>query len=124
MNKKIAIGVLAYNVEKYIEEVITDLSKTKEQVYVIDDFSDDTTLEILEDLKSTIPIEIIKNKKNIGAGASTKKLIEQAKVDGYEMIVKVDGDGQFLIEDIAKILKIAKKSDYKYIKSNRFGRVE
>ena len=36
------------------------------------------------------------------------------------MIVKVDGDGQFLIEDIAKILKIAKKSDYKYIKSNRF----
>lgn len=120
MNKKIAIGVLAYNVEKYIEEVITDLSKIKEQVYVIDDFSDDTTLEILEDLKSTIPIEIIKNKKNIGAGASTKKLIEQAKVDGYEMIVKVDGDGQFLIEDIAKILKIAKKSDYKYIKSNRF----
>ena len=124
MNKKIAIGVLAYNVEKYIEEVITDLSKTKEQVYVIDDFSDDTTLEILEDLKSTIPIEIIKNKKNIGAGASTKKLIEQAKVDGYEMIVKVDGDGQFLIEDIAKILKIAKKVITNILNLIDFGRVE
>ena len=53
---------------------------------------------------------------------ATKKLI--AKVDGYEMIVKIDGDGQFLIEDIAKILKIAKKVITNILNLIDFGRVE
>ena len=51
MKKKIAIGVLAYDVEKYIEQVLTDLSQTKEQLYVIDDSSNDNTLEILENFQ-------------------------------------------------------------------------
>lgn len=120
MKKKIAIGVLAYNVEKYIEDVLIDLSQTNQQLYVIDDSSEDTTLEILEKLQSKIPMKIIRNKKNIGAGASTRKLIEVVKSDGYEMILKVDGDGQFIIQDIIKILDIASKNNYKYIKGNRF----
>tara|TARA_B100001057_G_C22781020_1_gene923642 strand:+ start:188 stop:1144 length:957 start_codon:yes stop_codon:yes gene_type:complete len=120
MKKKIAIGVLAYDVEKYIEQVLTDLSQTKEQLYVIDDSSNDNTLEILENFQPKVPMKIIRNKKNIGAGASTRKLIEVAKSDGYDMILKVDGDGQFIIQDVIKILDIASKNNYKYIKSNRF----
>ncbi len=120
MKKKIAIGVLAYDVEKYIEQVLTDLSQTKEQLYVIDDSSNDNTLEILENFQQKVPMKIIRNKKNIGAGASTRKLIEVAKSDGYDMILKVDGDGQFIIQDVIKILDIASKNNYKYIKSNRF----
>ena len=49
-----------------------------------------------------------------------KKLIQQTEHDGFDMLVKVDGDGQFTSQDIIKIVEVAKSGEYKYIKSNRF----
>lgn len=120
MEKKIAIGILAFNVEKYIENVVEDLASLGLQLIIIDDSSTDQTLKILKRLNKQYEIIIIKNEKNIGAGLSTKKLIERAKKENYDMLLKVDGDGQFMGRDVKKIVKIAKSGDYQYIKSNRF----
>ena len=120
MEKKIAIGILAFNVEKYIESVVEDLASLGLQFIIIDDSSTDKTLKILMRLNKQYEIIIIKNEKNIGAGLSTKKLIERAKKENYDMLLKVDGDGQFTGQDVRKIVKIAKSGDYQYIKSNRF----
>lgn len=120
MENKIAVGILAFNVEKYIENVVKDLAFLGLQFIIIDDSSTDHTLNILRKLNKQYEIIIIENKKNIGAGLSTKKLIERAKNENYDMLLKVDGDGQFVAQDVKKIVEIAKTGEYRYIKSNRF----
>jgi len=118
--KTIAIGILAYNEELNIENVIRNLLTLNVNLYIINDFSKDNTKKILEQFKNLENVKIINNNKNLGAGISTKRFIQEAVQDGYEFIVKVDGDGQFLIEDVIKIIDIYLKNDYEFIKSNRF----
>jgi dolichol-phosphate mannosyltransferase len=120
MNNKIAIGVLAYNVDSYIENVIKEIIELEYKVYVLDDNSSDKTLEVLDKYKNHQNLNILTNNKNRGAGYSLRKIIKQVKNDGYEFLIKVDGDGQFVINDIKKIIELHKEDNYEFIKSNRF----
>jgi glycosyltransferase involved in cell wall biosynthesis len=117
---QIAIGVLAYNVADYVEEVLSEIQEFKLEVYVIDDASTDDTAELLEKLKNKFDFKLKKNLKNSGAGYSTKLLIDEALNDGYKFLIKVDGDGQFEKADIKKIIDLYKRDNYNFIKSNRF----
>jgi len=122
-DKNIAIGVLSFNTEKYILKVLEDLKILKCPIVVIDDSSKDNSLEIVKDFKLENPdthCEIIENKSNEGAGQSCKYLIEHCKNMGYRYMVKVDGDGQFDLEDIKKIILKLETKKYDFIKSNRF----
>ena len=119
MNKSIALGVLAFNEEAHILDVLTELKLFKLKIYVINDAStDNTNLEINKFNYDNL--EVITNSKNKGAGVSTKILLNKAKDDGYDFLVKIDGDGQFSASDIEKIINIYTKKKYKFIKSNRF----
>ena len=120
MLKKIAIGILAYNEESHIENVLNEILTLKKDVYVLNDSSTDKTMKILEKMNISKNFTIINNLKNEGAGNSTLKLIETIKNDGFDFVVKVDGDNQFKLEDINKIIKLHEDNDYDFIKSNRF----
>tara|TARA_B100000925_G_C21988306_1_gene465571 strand:- start:484 stop:1443 length:960 start_codon:yes stop_codon:yes gene_type:complete len=118
--KKIAIGILAYNEESHIENVLNEILTLKKDVYVLNDSSTDKTMKILEKMNISKNFTIINNLKNEGAGNSTLKLIETIKNDGFDFVIKVDGDNQFKLEDINKIIKLHEDNDYDFIKSNRF----
>tara|TARA_B100000575_G_C23141370_1_gene664317 strand:- start:2218 stop:3177 length:960 start_codon:yes stop_codon:yes gene_type:complete len=118
--KKIAIGILAYNEESHIESVINEILTLKKDVYVLNDSSTDETMNILERMNISKKFTIINNLKNEGAGNSTLKLIETIKNDGFEFVIKVDGDNQFKLEDVNKIIKLHEDNEYDFIKSNRF----
>ena len=120
MVKKIAIGILAYNEESHIENVLNEILTLKKDVYVLNDSSTDKTMKILEKNEYFKNFTIINNLKNEGAGNSTLKLIETIKNDGFDFVIKVDGDNQFKLEDINKIIKLHEDNDYDFIKSNRF----
>jgi len=120
MNNQIAIGILAYNVAEYIEDVLSEVQDLNLTIFVIDDSSSDGTSELLENLKNKYNFKLQKNTKNYGAGYSTKALIENASNDGFKFLIKVDGDGQFEINDIKKIAELYSENNYKFIKSNRF----
>ena len=120
MVKKIAIGILAYNEESHIENVLNEILTLKKDVYVLNDSSTDKTMKILEKMNISKNFTIINNLKNEGAGNSTLKLIETIKNDGFDFVIKVDGDNQFKLEDINKIIKLHEDNDYDFIKSNRF----
>ena len=106
MVKKIAIGILAYNEEMHIESVLNEILTLDRDVYVLNDSSTDRTLDILEKINTTKNFTIINNVKNEGAGKSTLKIIERAKNDGFEFVIKVDGDNQFRLDDISKIINL------------------
>jgi len=121
--KNIAIGVLSFNTEKYILKVLEDLRVLKCPIVIIDDSSKDNSLEVVKSFKKENPdihFEIIKNKSNKGAGQSCRELIKHCKDAGHKYMVKVDGDDQFDIEDIKKIILKLETEKYDFIKSNRF----
>lgn len=121
--KNIAIGILSFNTEKYIFKVLEELKVLKCPIVVIDDASNDNSLEIINEFKKENPdihFEIIKNKTNNGAGQSCRKLIKHCKEMGHKYMVKVDGDDQFDIEDIKNIILNLEKEKFDFIKSNRF----
>ena len=117
---KVALGVLAYNEEVYIQSVIEQLEKLNLDIYIINDSSTDSTKEILSKFKENKKISIINNNKNLGAGESTKVLLEYAKNQSIDFLVKIDGDGQFSISDIEKIIDLYVNNNYQFITSNRF----
>jgi len=118
--KNIAIGILAYNVEKYIDLVLQDALSMDVTVLVINDNSSDKTKKIIEKYNNKKNFYYLENKQNLGAGSSTKLLLKKAKNLGLEFLIKVDGDGQFKKEDIEKIINLYSKENYDFIKSNRF----
>ena len=121
--KNIAIGVLSFNTEKYILKVLEDLKVLKYPIVIIDDSSKDNSLEVVKNFKIENPdihCEIIENKSNKGAGHSCRELIKHCKDAGHKYMVKVDGDDQFDIEDIKKIILKLETQKYDFIKSNRF----
>ena len=121
--KNIAIGVLSFNTEKYILKVLEDLKVLKCPIVIIDDSSKDNSLEVVKSFKKENPdiqCEIIENKSNKGAGQSCRELIKHCKDAGHKYMVKVDGDDQFDIEDIKKIILKLETEKYDFIKSNRF----
>jgi len=120
MTQKIVLGVLAFNEENHIENVIQKLLSLKEDIVIIDDFSSDRTEEILKQFENIKNIKIIRNKNNLGAGSSTKILLDTAKQLGYTFLVKIDGDDQFAVDDVQKIINLHKNGNYQYIKSNRY----
>jgi len=120
MQKKLLIGVLAYNVENFIHDVINDLLDLNYPILIINDGSNDKTIEKLKLFENNKKIIILENQKNIGAGASLRKLFEYAYQNNYDFLVKVDGDGQFKISDVKNLIDKYLFNDFKFIKSNRF----
>ena len=102
---------------------MNELKELNCPIVVIDDSSDDKSLEIVKDFKNENPdnyFEIIENESNKGAGQSCRKLIKHCKDVGYKYMVKIDGDDQFDVNDIKKIILKLETDKYDFIKSNRF----
>ena len=64
-NEKIAIGILAYNVSKYIDNVIDELQDMNLHIYVINDSSSDGTEKKLEKYKEKSNVTEKNCNKNI-----------------------------------------------------------
>ena len=90
-SKNICIIVLSYNVEKFILEVLKDLEIFKTKVFVIDDKSKDNSENVIKKfIESSENFELIKNEKNIGAGASLKKAMQYAQNKNFSYFIKID----------------------------------
>ena len=108
--------VLVHNEEQFIEKVIEKYIDLFENIIVVDDFSTDNSLKILENLNYE-KIHIIKNEKNLGAGQSLQAGINKfIKLDS-NYLIKIDGDDQFELNDINNLLNFAKSNkQYDFIK--------
>jgi glycosyltransferase involved in cell wall biosynthesis len=99
--KKIVVCIPAYNVSRVIREVVTECRKYSDDVIVYDDGSiDDTAVEAKRGGAT-----VISHSKNSGKGAAMKSLFNIAKYLKGDVVVTMDGDGQFLPQEIDKIVK-------------------
>ena len=99
----------AYNEEKNIRKLVSDCLKQVDKVVVCDDGSTDLTKKEATDAGAFV----ISHSQNKGKGAALKSLFEYVKHSDADIIVTIDGDGQFIPEEIPKLTKDIedKKSD-------------
>jgi glycosyltransferase involved in cell wall biosynthesis len=97
----IAIGIPAFNEEKNIAAIITQLKKVTKTIIVCDDGSSDLTGNIAEELGSVV----IKHEKNMGYGAAIRSIFLKAKNLDCDILVTFDADGQHRIDDIDKVIQ-------------------
>jgi len=99
----------AYNEEKSISDIIKRSLSYVDEVVVYDDGSSDKTSINAENAGA----HVIRHKKNLGKGVAFQSLFDYVKKRKADVIVTIDGDGQFLPEEIPKLLMpiIEKGSD-------------
>ena len=98
-----------FNEEGVIEKVIEKTLHHVDKVIVCDDGSSDNTVQKAKDAGAHVLI----HEKNLGKGAAMKTLFEYVKKNQGDIIVTIDGDGQFLPEEIPQLIIpiLEKKAD-------------
>ena len=97
---KIIVGIPAFNEEKNIAVLITQLKKIADKIIVCNDGSTDLTSEIAEELGATV----INHEKNLGYGAAVRSIFLKSKDLDGDILVTFDADGQHRIEDINRVI--------------------
>lgn len=100
-----AIVIPAYNEQATIADLVNRALKQSKKIIVIDDGSEDKTLEELDGLSITL----IKHETNKGKAASLWDGFTEAQKMGVDTIITIDGDGQHAPEDIPLLLAKAKE---------------
>ena len=108
---KLSIVIPAYNEEEGIGGVLKELvplaEKENWEIVIVDDFSSDKTVEVVEDFtKKYKYIHLVKNVYNKGYGGALKAGIGASNSD---IIVTIDADGQHNPCDIEKVAANAEK---------------
>ena len=105
----------AFNEESCIADVIIKAKKHVDNVIVCDDGSSDNTSQIA----ISEGAKVIRHEKNLGKGAAMKSLFDYAKNNDAELMVMIDGDGQFKANEIPLLIKPLLKG-YDIVIGNRF----
>jgi glycosyltransferase involved in cell wall biosynthesis len=93
---KILVILPALNEEKTIGDILDKISEVKisdaniAQI-VIDDGSTDSTAKIAREKG----IRVLSHERNLGVGAAFQSGLREAILDGFDILVSIDSDGQF-----------------------------
>ena len=98
----ICVVIPAYKVSRQIVEVVESMGSEVSKIIVVDDACPQSTGNLLLNESIDPRLEVIQHIVNKGVGGAVKTGYKRALELGYEVIVKIDGDGQM---DSSKLLE-------------------
>ncbi|TAJ44047.1 glycosyl hydrolase [Methanofollis fontis] len=104
-NESITIGTLVIKARRYVDDVL-----------VIDDGSTDDTQNIARDAGALV----IRHLNNSGKGDAVRSALEYARIEGYDYLILLDGDGQHNPEEIPDLLAPLKCGQADVVIGSRF----
>ena len=120
----IAVVIPSYKVTRHILAVIQSIGPEVDRIYVVDDCCPDGSGSYVQENNRDPRVRVLFNEMNLGVGGAVKTGYCAAIEDGFDVIVKIDGDGQMdpslLPRFVAPI--ISGRADY--TKGNRFYDLE
>ena len=120
-NKKKCIVIPCYNVVNHIDSVINKIDfKIIDKVFIIDDCCPQNTGRYLKNKNKNKKIDITILKKNLGVGGATKIGFKKALKFKFDIVFKIDGDGQHDPLDIVKFIKPLLNDKINFCKGSRF----
>lgn len=117
-DKKIAVVIPAYNVERQVRHVVERIPDFVDTLIVVDDGSTDGTLKVLESINETRLI-FVSHPRNLGVGGAMKTGFGIALEQNADIVVKLDGDGQMEPVLIPLLIEPLIRFDVDYVKGNR-----
>lgn len=122
---RMLIALPCYNEAEKIGEVLRSIPTTYEgidfvRLLVVDDGSTDDTARLAHAAGATV----LRHRQNKGLGQAFRSAVDFALDHGYDVMVNLDGDGQFDSEDIARILEPIVKQEADFVTASRFLRKE
>jgi glycosyltransferase involved in cell wall biosynthesis len=110
---------------EFLEELIDAFADYNLRIIVINDKSTDGTSKVLKEFKDKNDkqeIEIIDCVTNIGHGPATLRGLDLALVHDNDFIIAIDGDGQFIAEQVLAALEFAISGNYDVVEGVRTNR--
>lgn len=109
------------NEEKTIAHVIREIPRSipgigRVDVAVVDDGSTDATAELAQEAGAIV----LKHSRNRGVGAAFRTGLRHARVNDYDYLVNMDGDGQFNPSTIPDILAPVLAGEADLVTGSRF----
>ena len=113
---KTAAIIPAFNEEKTIGEVVLKAKKYADEIIVIDDGSRDKTFKIAEESGARVYGHLI----NRGLGGALSTGIKAALLNGADIILTLDADGQHDAGEIPKMVKPIINGEADFVVGSRF----
>jgi glycosyltransferase involved in cell wall biosynthesis len=112
----VLVLIPAFNEEKSIRNVISDVLGNGYQLLVISDGSSDNTADIARSLG----VPVLKFSSNLGVGAALRAGFRYANTEGFRYVVQVDADGQHDASQIVNLVSVAKQGNFHLVIGSRF----
>lgn len=103
--KRWCVLIPCLNEEAAIRGVIESVVALGAPVIVVDDGSDDRTPEIV----ATLPVTLLRHAERRGKGEALRTGFREARRQGFDAVVTMDGDGQHLAGDVPRIVAAAQR---------------
>jgi len=123
-NTKIAVVIPSYKVKAHIVGVIEKIGPEVGRIYVVDDCCPEGSGEYVERSCADVRISVIRNQENKGVGGAVMEGYRAALEDGFDIMVKLDGDGQMDPSLILDFVAPIENGEADYVKGNRFFDLE
>ncbi len=117
---KVFVVIPCYKVSKHILPLIQKIGPEVDKIIAVDDSCPESSGLLLKSKCKDGRLKIIYNDVNLGVGGSMIAGYKQSIIDGADIVVKIDGDGQMDPKLIQAFIQpiITNKADY--TKGNRF----
>lgn len=109
-----------YRVRDQVLDVVKGALDQAERVYCVDDACPEDSGALVTEHFAGQAVEVIRNEQNLGVGGAVKAGYRKALDDGFDIIVKLDGDGQMDPAMIPVLVKPLRECRADYCKGNRF----
>lgn len=123
-DQKIAVVIPCYKVTAHIQDVITRIGDQVDGIYVVDDACPENSGQWVQTHIQDARVTVLFHTANQGVGGAVMTGYAAALHDGYDCIVKIDGDGQMdpgLLPQFALPIVLGQAD---YTKGNRFFNLE
>jgi dolichol-phosphate mannosyltransferase len=121
---RIAVIIPAYRVSEQVLGVIARVGPEVSGIFVVDDRCPDGSGALVQAQCRDPRVRVITHEANQGVGGATLTGFSAASDAGFDILVKVDGDGQMDPQLIPRLVRplLAERADF--VKGNRFYALE
>jgi len=113
----VLVGIPAHNEERAIGDVVAGAVQHADEVLVVDDGSDDNTVEQARQAGATV----LEHETNRGYGGALKTIFEEASRANTDSLVIVDADGQHNPGEIPDLVETHEATDADIVIGSRFA---
>jgi dolichol-phosphate mannosyltransferase len=120
----VAVVIPSYKVKDHLLSVLDRIGPSVTRIYVVDDECPQQSGKLVAELCRDPRVVVLFHDVNQGVGGATITGYRQALLDGADVVVKIDGDGQMDPSLIPSFIAPIERGIADYTKGNRFYSIE